>query len=663
MRVLKKEVKPLAFAYPLEHQETAAGFASRLAAVNGRSLKYLLRDMAIANRNLDKAEESEIRRIAILGSADLEKLLRYTPFEKSSRHYQVAGEILPRLSVNRTYFRFCPHCAIEDMEKYDGVSYSRPWLRLEWTISHFRSCDRHRVHLTVTSPERIPFAPFDFNQTMRFLTPELHKHADEAPEAGQSPFQAWLQDRIEGRRSEENWLDDLPLFVAAPFCEALGVSALHAPKVPISKFNARDWAVAADAGFEIASAGETALRQLLQRLTDAQSSTRGFWGPRDTYGYAYGVLQRTAKDPAWAKPRELVREFALETMPIEPGTDVLGVTATERKVHTVRTAARDSGMHALSIRRLFERLGIEEAADQSGKLDHRIIVKAAEIGSVVSALRKAVTAPAVEKILGVPRIHLNDMVAHGHIRALADTDRRNGKRRFSLEEVERVREQILKGAIEVSEPTERQMGVSGVRKAATCTIPDVLAMIFSDQLTWKGRLKGRTDYGALLLDAEEVTKIIRSRGTRTHLTKEEARDFIPGAHDRSINKLIAEGHLEMAEEYSHDARRMLPVVSMESIAAFLVDYVSLGELCQRTGLHHKRVRATLKLAGILPELVPESAGAFFYSREAVDEFEGADPAAWDYEQESALKALRKLKAAERKPVASNVECKPATGKA
>ncbi|WP_170314848.1 TniQ family protein [Aquibium carbonis] len=658
MRVITHEVRPLGFSYPLEHRETAAGFASRLAAVNGRSLKNLLRDMAIYNRNLDKADEATVRKIAILGSADADRLLRYTPFEQGKQHYQVADEVLPRLSVNRTFFRFCPRCAVDDMARYDGVSHSRPWMRLEWTIAHFRSCERHRVQLTVTSPERIPFAPFDFNQTMRALLPDLNRHSDNAPEADRSPFQSWLRGRIDGCRSDDNWLDDLPLYVAAPFCEALGMSALHPPKFPISKLEACDWALAAETGYEIASGGEPAIRELLDRLTAAQSSTRGFWGLRDTYGYAYGVLQKTASDPAWEKPRNLFREVALKNVPIEPGTDVLGVTATHRKVHTVRTAARDSGMHALSIRRLFKRLGVEEAAERSGKLDHRILVEAESVNSLMAELRDAVTAPAVERMLGVPRMHLNDMVAHGHIKAVGNTDRKNGKRRFSIAEVERVRKLIFDGSVDVIDPTARQMDVSGVRKAATCTIPDVLQMIFSEQLSWKGRMQGRDDYGALLLDADEVTALIRSRGTRVHLTKEEARNFIPGTHDRVINKLIAQGHLDLIEEYSHDARRMLPVVSMESIAAFVADYVALGELCQRTGLHHKRVRATLKLAGILPELVPEAVGAFFYRREAVDGFEAANHDAWEYDQETALKALRKLKAANPSRSQRSVQTQP-----
>src|SRR5690606_34556246 len=115
---------------------------------------------------------------------------------------------------------------------------------------------------------------------------------------------------------QDNWLNKSPLYAAAEFCEALGVSALHHPKVKVETLSESDWATAADEGYRIASAGEASLRELLGRLNDAQAATRGVWGPRDTYGYAYGLLQRTRDDPAYETFRDVVRRFAMETMPI-----------------------------------------------------------------------------------------------------------------------------------------------------------------------------------------------------------------------------------------------------------------------------------------------------------------------------------------------------------
>ena len=77
----------------------------------------------------------------------------------------------------------------------------------------------------------------------------------------------------------------------------------------------------------IGRAGDESLRAFLKRLNDAQASARGVWGPRDTYGYAYGLLQKTLDDPSYGKLRDAVRRFAIETIPLEPGTDVLGALA------------------------------------------------------------------------------------------------------------------------------------------------------------------------------------------------------------------------------------------------------------------------------------------------------------------------------------------------
>ncbi|WP_296745743.1 TniQ family protein [Mesorhizobium sp.] len=642
MSLNSRTLEPLGFAYQLEELEPAAGFASRLAALNGQSLKSLLRDMSIRQRNLDLGLAATVSDIALLGRADPVRLLRYTPVRKNAKLFEVAGETLMRLAVNRTYFRYCPRCTIEDMDRYEGPVRSRPWLRLQWTISHFRSCPRHGVLLTTANPTRTPFAPFDFNGTMESLFPTLRQAADEAVPAALSPFQTWLQHRWRGDRSPDNWLNDLPLYVAAPFCEALGVSSLHPPKVRVARFAPSDWAQAADEGFRIASAGEESLRELLERLNLGQASTRGVWGPRDTYGYAYGLLQKTVDDPAYGKLRDAVRSFALETMPIEPGSDVLGQAAGKRKVHTVRTAARDSGMHALSVRRLFKRMGVDEASDHSGVMDHRILVDFDEVGHVIAELKDALTAPEVERLLGVPRIHLKELVAHGHLDGLAGTgSRRNAKRRFSKVDVERLRDRLFDGAEEISEPKERQVDITDARRAATCTIPDILDMILNGKLAWKGRLAGRHDYMALLLDADEVTRIVRSDGARTNLTKEEAEAFLPGTHERVVSRLIEAGHLNLIEEFSPDARRLIPVVSRESALAFKSRYVALGELCQKTDMHHKKVRALLRLAGIMPILVPGGVGAFFYDRQGVERFEASTPDPWAYDKTSVLKQLRK----------------------
>lgn len=150
----------------------------------------------------------------------------------------------------------------------------------------------------------------------------------------------------------------MDLHAAAGFAEAMGISLLHPPKVKASDLSEMDRGRAADAGFRAVTAGPNGLREALSKLTAAEAHRRGYWGLRDTYGHAYGLLQKTLDDPAYEAFREVVQAHALENVPIEPGTDVLGVKPTTRTLHTVRSAAMTSGAHARTIRRYFERKGL-----------------------------------------------------------------------------------------------------------------------------------------------------------------------------------------------------------------------------------------------------------------------------------------------------------------
>jgi len=632
---------PVSWAYPLGCRETAAGFGSRTAALNGRPLRYFLREMEIPPRSLDKGEDSAVRAMARLGRVDQDALIRYTPTQLNSKFYTVAGEKLGRLAINRTYFRFCPICVEEDLRQFDGPQHTRPWLRLEWTISHIRSCQRHGIIFEATQPIRRPFEPFDFIETITELLPSMRARSDDAHIAPPSLFQSWFIARLDGYNDEGNWLDDLPLYVGASFCEALGLSALQHPKVKTSSLGPIDWAAAADSGFKIASAGEDSIGDLLGRLNEAQNNTRGVWGPRDTFGYAYGLLQKTVGDPNYEKLRNVFRRVAMESIPLGPGTDVLGHKVEARRVHTVRTAARDSGAHALTIRRMFRRMGIADDRQRSGPMDHRITVVSDEVQHVVEAMKTAVATPRVEKILGVPRTHLSELIARGHLPTITGTaGLAYSKHRFSLDDLERLRTQLFAGAVVVDTPLERQLDVMATRRAATCSLQDLFNLIFSGQLRWKGRLSGRSDYGALLLDADEVTRIVRSRDTKTGFTKEELADYIPGMARESVQALVDGGYLRTVEEFNPEARRKCIVVSRSSADAFRTTYVALGELVQSSGLHHKKVRLLLRSVGIEEALSRVQYGAFFYLRDEVQRAQQADPDFWKYDKAVAQRKAR-----------------------
>lgn len=181
---------------------------------------------------------------------------------------------------------------------------------------------------------------------------------------------------------------------------------------------------------------------------------------------------------------------------------------------------------------------------------------------------------------------------------------------------------LFANAVEVDNPTPRQVPISTARLMATARLEQVLTLIMEDKLKWKGRPPGERNYNTLLLDADEITQLVRGDEERSGLTKIELLDFIPGIAREAVNPLIQAGELEVVEEFSPAARRLVPVISRKSADEFKRKYVSLGELCQETGLHHKQVRSSLRKVGVSEALDREKFRCFFYFRDAVEVEDG-----------------------------------------
>ncbi|MGV8954182.1 MAG: TniQ family protein [Cypionkella sp.] len=618
-------LNPLRFRHAHERRETGPGFASRLAAMNGRRMGEMFQHMGIQPHAVDNGVEAAVRMVAALGAADADRLVALTPkpFD-GKREYHVAGEVLGPLGINRTFFRYCPHCVLEDVKRFDGPKHARPWLRLEWTILHYRACHHHHAYLVDAQPVRRRFQPFDYCETMQGLLPSMETIAAGTTPSMPSLFEQWLIARTDGIKDSSNFLDTLPLYVAAQWCEALGVSALHPSKVQTSRLTQQQWAVAADEGFSIASEGKDAIVRLLRRMTSAERRTRGIIGPRDTYGVAYGLLQSTMDDPAYEPLRAIVRDYVMTAMPWEIGTDILGVTLDRAIISTVRTLALASGVNPTTLRRVLRKKGIAKKDLNDGLRNHRVLLPAEQAETLARKLKGALTIPQTMEQLGVERRQVEALVEAGALSYASGVERDEWEHsRFAQEDIDAMLARLLDGAVDVAEPTERQVDITTARHLAGATTVDVLKLIFEKRIGWKGLHAGQTGYNAVLLDADEVTMLVRQDAPQfTNLRFCDVGNVIPGLSVKSIQPLIDAGELIKSMEYSPNARREVPVVTAESATAFRVKYVTAGELFQTHGLHHKQVKYRLLDAGVDMVFDQDTVKTMIYDRAKVEKVSG-----------------------------------------
>lgn len=610
-----------AWTHPLEHRETALGFASRLAALNGRRLHDMLDEMFVRHTEVTDGLPSAVGAVALLGGADAATLRRYTPTRTpNTRFVEVGGQLVLRSSVNSMERRFCPACVQEDLSRFGGPKNARPWLRLEWTIGLYRSCEQHGILLQPLRDDTKQFGPFDYCERIADYVPDLQRLVDGAVRAEVSPYQEWLSDRLDGAEDGAPWLRVLPLYAAAGLCQAIGVSVLHPTRVQVTSLSASELAAAADAGYGIARQGEAGLVSLLGELHRAQLDTRGYWGPRDTYGYLYVFLLKTLSDPALDGVRGAVRRFALETMPLDPGTDLLGEPVPIRRLHTIQTAAVEAGTHNVTMRRLFEERGFAPGQDIPSLRDGRVVSGDPALFQLVDDLKTAMRTPDVGRETGLTRLHLASVIDRGHLPKLTASDTDRTRHRFARSAVARLMDRFFEGAVDVDGPSGRRLPILDARKASLLDIAVVHDLILDGRLTWKGRIAGRKDYEALVVDADELIELGRTAPRIEGMSGAQTDAFLRGIDKPVIGKLVEQGLLEAAEVPPALPQGCGYEVNRESADAFMKRCATVGEALRKTKLKKETFVALARGAGIETVVDPDLVGAWIYNRKQVFEW-------------------------------------------
>lgn len=590
-------------------------------------MRAFMREMAIVERDLQQDQGDSIDVLGSITLTNPELLRRFSPIPSDSMAV-IGQERLQRVSVRHQRCMFCPECVREDLARFDGPEASRPWLRLEWIISHYRSCDRHNVMLVSTPIKDNSWTFFDFANEMREVIPSLHAICRSTSKVPPSPFQDWLTRRLESGRDPGAFLDRMELYAAIDFCEALGLSILSDQHRPINSntgchttrskvLPATELARAADAGFAFATHGEPEIRKCLGDLMQSKLTVPGPWQLRDTFGRLFALLESTVDNPDYAEARQLLRRFIIEKIPVAAGSIVLGEIVPQQLVHTVTSIAEASGFTGSTIRRILVRKGVLVDQSASSYPNHRTIIKSEVARSLIEDLKSALTTAKVSELTYLHRIEVRQLVKSGILQPIADIEKeRDGKLLIAQSTVTSFLEGLYARAEVVSDRSALHIPYLELPRERRLKLIEPL---FSGRL-WTGLLGGVRDFRSLLLDAQEVDGALSLQRARTGLKKSEAAKMIVGMENGAIPKLISSGHLECFKGFCPKARRMLSLIPRSSVAAFQLTYVSPVEIALSAGHGPHTIVARLSRAGLQPVFDAKTFRATFYLRSQICEF-------------------------------------------
>jgi hypothetical protein len=388
-------------------KEPAFAFMSRIAAIGGVAASEFGKDIGLPFQSILDGSEDGLAELARLTGCDLDNLASWTPRKFSSSRRVLKGQQFPSRSLLTSIVRGCPICLREDALDSDLPSFRAMYYRAHWLIPHVSICLEHEHPLVPLWQEVVPSVRYDTAFHFREIEPKLLSHGFDCETRDPTDFDEWLSGRLEGAINDKYWLDQYPLNASATFCRLLGFALLRLERITTSSLaKGSEWACY-QMGFEIASEGGEAILVALRKLNQLAEPRQG---PKSVFPLLYDRFSHDyAEDPDFAPFREILAEHLLNTWPLGPGDELMGEPVTVRQLHSVVSAAEETGIDPRRLRKMLRASGlIDETLPDAWAV---FSAKGAE--HILAPLLEYMTSKDFAEFLGMTRSQFDLLVQDG----------------------------------------------------------------------------------------------------------------------------------------------------------------------------------------------------------------------------------------------------------
>ncbi|SPF80032.1 TniQ family protein [Pseudoprimorskyibacter insulae] len=340
-------------------REPTFAIVSRLAAIGGVSAVDFGQDIGVPFVQALRGDPETLDEIAAIIGLESSALGYWTPLAAGKAKREINGHLFPVRPLLTSEVRGCPSCLQGDVQQSGLPAHRAMTFRSHWLIHHVTLCIRHKRPLVTLWKEAAPSVRYDTAAQFANIADRIL--ADDAPFKRRDPtaFEICFDQRLAGQLHATTWLDDHPLHAAAVFCRLLGAALLKLQDLRLSELKpGSDWACY-HLGFETARHGEEAILKELRMLNQLAEPRLG---PKAVFPVLYDRLSREhVQDPDFAVYRDVLARQLMESWPLGSGDDLLGAPVTKRKLHSVRTAANETGIDIRRLRKMLEAANMIDA--------------------------------------------------------------------------------------------------------------------------------------------------------------------------------------------------------------------------------------------------------------------------------------------------------------
>ncbi|MCA0998120.1 TniQ family protein [Alloyangia pacifica] len=363
-------------------------------------------------------------------------------------------QAFPTRSLQMPVMRGCPQRLREDSEKTGEMK-----MRGHWLVPHVSVCVTHQTALVPLWREASPLKRCDSAPLLAGIKDDLLSGTLDGKPRKLLAFDQWIEARLAGTDFPETWLDDHPLHAASNFCHLLGAARLRLEDIPQSRVTSEDRPILYEMGFQVARHGKEAIRDTfvdLQRKPGAPHD-----GPKAIFPKLYDRLAYDYKDhPDYEPYRDILRDHIAATWPLGPGDELLGQPVTQRRLHSVRTAAHATGIDQRRLRKTLAAAQIVPEADK-GLPDAWEVFDAAAAQSVLESVTEFITARDMANAINATRSQFDLLVEDGVL--VPDLDATDVKAVWHPTQGQRFLDSLLTGAQQLR---QAQHGWEHISKSA-----------------------------------------------------------------------------------------------------------------------------------------------------------------------------------------------------
>ncbi|NVO25614.1 TniQ family protein [Donghicola mangrovi] len=583
-------------AIPIHHRrrETVASFVSRMAAAYHVDAATFSADRESSFLAVVSGTSSGIEALAAFGCPIPEDVVAWSPSKEgvggTMRLFR--GHTFPSKILQPPKMRGCPECLRQDLEG-QGTDHAAMAMRGHWLVPHVTLCLEHNTPLVTLWRESKPVPRFDSAPHLASLIPAITAGNLTLEPRAPTGFDTWLDARLEGH-GDGNWLEQHPLHAACNYCLMLGTSLLrHITSAPSAVTDEDKWFVY-DLGFRVAQQGEAAIRDALQGLQNLSGGPHD--GPKKIFPKMYDRLAYdTIENPDYDEFRRILRSHMMETWPLGIGDELLGEPIVERRLHSVRSAAKATGIDQRRLRKI---LAAEGIIPEEGLPDAWQVFDAKLADTVLKAATTLITAKDFAEGINASRSQFNLLVAGGVLEPrLPSVGDAGTKAIWDPADGVRFLDSVFVGA---SPLRQAQHGWEHISKSAARLMvgPEVIIKAIQDRRIVRiGNHADFDGYAALYVYHDEVCSVLSPEPSSNQSIELFSKTVGIGQPIR-MKRLVINGHTPATELVHPKLKTRQLFITRNDADAFHQRFYTPRTMAQAHGKSWQSMTATLRAAGV-----------------------------------------------------------------